>query len=155
MDAQSSFTINFATPMQERILGLFEVRMNVSLDSDTLDRLRNILFTELHYILTFSDQEGYQEGEGGMDADTFAEHTYQRVLRAMDHVAYLFGEGAHVIMDLNLEAYQAECFESLLQWRPRLSIGAKTSEDPYEPWTFVTLDNGHDATALLTMARVM
>jgi hypothetical protein len=145
--------------------------MNVQLNSETIERMRHILFTELHYILTFSQQEGdarlstesdgegeeeeEKVSEGSMDAETFAQHAYDVVVRAMDHVAHLFGEDAQIIMDRNLETYQAEAFENLIHWNPFLSIGAKMTEGPRDPWSFVPFQNTSDAIDFLVEANVM
>jgi len=165
----ATFSINFMNHFNGQVLGLFTIQMNVQLNSETIERMCHILFTELHYILTFSQQEGDarlstdSEGEeeeekvseGSMDAETFAQHAYDVVVRAMDHVAHLFGEDAQVIMDRNLEAYQAEAFENLIHWNPSLSIGAKMTEGPRDPWAFVTFQNTSDITDFLVEANVM
>jgi hypothetical protein len=171
----TAFSINFMNPFNGKVLGLFIIEMNVELNLETIERMCHILFTELHYILTFSHQEGdarlstdsdgegegegegeeEKVSEGSMDAETFAQHSYDVVVRAMDHVAHLFGEDAQVIMDRNLEAYQAEAFENLIHWNPALTIGAKMTEGPRDPWAFMTFQDASDAAAFLVQTNVM
>jgi hypothetical protein len=154
----SCFSINFMNPDNGQILGLFDVHLDSPLDVETVEQMRHILFTELHYLLTFyqegEGQEGIQ-GEGLMNPETFAEHALQRIRRAIDHVSHLFGEGARVVMDMNLESYEEESCEILLHWRPILSIGAKTSHVPTDPWSFVPFQETHSTVQFLTQANVM
>ncbi len=161
--ASSAFSINFMNPDNGQILGLFTVHLDSPLDMETVEQLRHILVTELHYLLTFfyqgeargEGEEGEGEGEGLVNPDTFTQHALERIHRAIDHVSYLFGEGARVVIDMNMEAYQDESCEILLHWRPVLCIGAKTSQLPTDPWSFVPFQETLSTIEFLTQAHVM
>lgn len=155
----SSFSINFMNPDNGQILGLFLVHLDSPLDMETVEQMRHILVTELHYLLTFFYQEGEGhegiEGEGLMNPDTFTEHALERIHRAIDHVSHLFGEGARIVIDMNMESYEEESCEILLHWRPILCIGAKTSQVPTDPWSFVPFQETLPIVEFLTQAHVM
>jgi hypothetical protein len=90
-----------------------------------------------------------------MNPDAFTEHALQRIHRAIEHVSYLFGEGARVVIDRNLEAYEEDCCEILLHWRPILSIGANTTQRPNDQWSFVPFQETNSTVEFLTQAHVM
>jgi hypothetical protein len=98
----SSFYINILDQVSDRILGLFSIKMKVTMNQDSFNEFMNIANDSLSELLSRIHSNQDVEGRSTTAEQVYAlDDAYQRIRN-------LFGEDADVALDQNLECYGME-----------------------------------------------
>ena len=98
----SSFYINILDQYSDRVLGLFYIKMKVSMNQDSFNEFMNIANDSLSELLNRIHNQVIEGSSSTAEQVYVLDDTYQRIRN-------LFGEDADVTLDQNLEWYGMEC----------------------------------------------